>query len=84
MINYATFRELIEEVQELYVRAANIAPLNSIDGDVQCGLGILLNLVGEYDRATDCFQSAIQGKPQVSLLLYCIAVNFIITNNLYL
>ncbi|MCL4127093.1 UNVERIFIED_CONTAM: hypothetical protein GTU68_031263, partial [Idotea baltica] len=56
-------RDQISEVQNPFLRAANSRPSAQIDGDVQCGLGILLNLTGDYERAVDCFQSALQSKP---------------------
>lgn len=48
----------------MYIKAAQRQPLD-VDHEVQCGLGILFNLSGEYDKAADCFRSALSVEPNV-------------------
>nr|CAG4641654.1 EOG090X054E [Eurycercus lamellatus] len=60
--------DTFNRVQDMYMKAARLQPSIDLDPDVQTGLGVLLNLSGEFDKAPDCFRAALQMKPNDSLL----------------
>ncbi|KAL0956345.1 hypothetical protein HGRIS_002495 [Hohenbuehelia grisea] len=56
-------------VMDVYLSLARVQHASGqMDPDVQTGLGVLLYTNGEYDRAKDCFESALSARPQDYLL----------------
>jgi len=58
------------DLQEVFLKAVRESSSNpnKIDPNLQCCLGVLFHLSGEYDKAADCFKTALQIKPNDHLL----------------
>lgn len=46
--------DTFNRVQDMYLSAARLQPALDLDPDVQTGLGVLLNLSGEFDKVMFC------------------------------
>jgi peroxin-5 len=58
-----------EELQELFLQAVSLSNNPSdIDSDLQVCLGVLFHLPGDYDKAAECFNTAVLAKPDDALL----------------
>jgi peroxin-5 len=67
----------LENTQELFLRAVQLnAESNEFDVDVQEALGVLFNLSSEYDKAVDCFQTAVQMAPENAKLWNRLGASF--------
>lgn len=67
----------LELTQELFLRAVHQnAATSEFDVDVQEALGVLFNLSSEYDKAVDCFQTAVQMAPENAKLWNRLGASF--------
>ncbi|KAK9759461.1 hypothetical protein K7432_017546 [Basidiobolus ranarum] len=55
-------------VMDMFLEAVRSNSEQDFDPDVQVGLGVLLNIAEQYEKAVDCFQTALAYKPDDYLL----------------
>ncbi|KAJ3410421.1 Peroxisomal membrane signal receptor PTS1 [Chytridiales sp. JEL 0842] len=74
---YNTTDDLHDKSSKLFIEAVRRGPEASafpvveskdLDPDVQVGLGVLFYMKGEYNKAIDCFSSALTARPKDYLL----------------
>ena len=76
LISICYYRGDFIDLQEIFlkaVRESSTSTSSKIDPDLQCCLGVLFHLSNEYDKAADCFKTALQVKPNVCVSYYFIS-----------
>lgn len=59
-LGFTDRQQLHERVTDLFIRAAQLSPSpETMDPDVQVGLGVLFYGAEEFDKAVDCFSAAL-------------------------
>ncbi|KAI1336847.1 tetratricopeptide [Xylariaceae sp. FL0016] len=60
-LGFTDRQQLHDKVTQLFIQAARLSPDGEhMDPDVQVGLGVLFYGAEEYEKAVDCFSSALQ------------------------
>lgn len=68
-VNSSNRKEVHEKVTQQFIKAAQLSPHGAeMDADVQVGLGVLFYGDEEYEKAVDCFTSALRIRPDDALL----------------
>ncbi|KAI1176672.1 tetratricopeptide [Nemania sp. FL0916] len=66
-LGFTDRQQLHDKVTNLFIQAARLSPDGDhMDPDVQVGLGVLFYGAEEYDKAVDCFASALASSEQGS------------------
>ncbi|KAJ1656290.1 hypothetical protein IWQ61_004115 [Dispira simplex] len=63
-------QQLHRRVEDLFLQAArlNTEVDHAVDADVQIALGVLFHSTEDYEKATDCFQTALTLRPEEYML----------------